>query len=162
MVPRSRPDRHDIAAAADQSWADLPYLGLRQRSRRLSRLCRETRPENPEAHWNLANALLVSGDFARGFAEYEWRFKRAGRGEPPRALPRWTGEALNGATIVLGLEQGAGDAIHFVRFAAEVAARGGRVVIECQPPLRKLLSTAPDVSATVDPGMPVPGAAGAL
>ena len=115
-------------------------------------------PENPEAHWNLANALLVSGDFARGFAEYEWRFKRAGRGEPPRALPRWTGEALNGATIVLGLEQGAGDAIHFVRFAAEVAARGGRVVIECQPSLRKLLSTAPDVSATVDPGTPVPGA----
>lgn len=115
-------------------------------------------PENPEAHWNLANALLASGDFQRGFAEYEWRFKRQGRGEPSRSLPRWTGEPLNGGTIVLGLEQGAGDAVHFIRFAPEVAARGGHVVVECQPSLRGLLATAAGVSATVDPGAQVPGA----
>ena len=115
-------------------------------------------PENPEAHWNLANALLASGDLQRGFAEYEWRFKRAGRGEPPRTLPRWKGELLNGGTIVLGLEQGIGDAVQFIRFAPDVVARGGRVVVECQPSLRTLLSTAPGVSAVVDPGAPVPGA----
>ena len=115
-------------------------------------------PENPEAHWNLANALLASGDLQRGFAEYEWRFKRAGRGEPPRVLPRWKGEPLNGGTIVLGLEQGAGDAVQFIRFAPEIVARGGRVVVECQPSLRTLLATAPGVSAVVDPGAQVPGA----
>lgn len=120
-------------------------------------------PENAEAHWNLANALLVNGDFARGFAEYEWRFKRQGRGERPETLPltvpRWTGAPLNGQTILLTLEQGLGDAIHFVRFAADVAARGGRVVMECRATLAKLLATAPGVAATVAPGTPVPEAA---
>ncbi len=115
-------------------------------------------PDNAEAHWNLANALLVSGDLSQGFREYEWRFRRAGRGERSWTLPRWTGEPLNGQTIVLGLEQGAGDAIHFIRFAPAVAAHGGRVVVECQPALRALLATAPGVAATVDPGTAVSGA----
>jgi tetratricopeptide (TPR) repeat protein len=120
-------------------------------------------PENPEAHWNLANALLVSGEFKRGFAAYEWRFKRAGRGERPEGLPltipRWTGESLNGKTILVTLEQGLGDAIHFARFAADVAARGGRVVMECQPTLMELIATAPGVAAVIAPGTPVPEAA---
>lgn len=116
-------------------------------------------PDSAEAHWNLANALLVSGDFTRGFTEYEWRFRRAGRGERPAGLPlnvpRWTGAPLDGKTILITLEQGLGDAVHFVRFAADVAARGGRVVMECHPALAKLLATAPGVAATVAPGTPV-------
>ena len=120
-------------------------------------------PDSAEAHWNLANALLVSGDFRRGFAEYEWRFKRSDRAERPANLPmtvpRWRGEALNGKTILITIEQGMGDAIHFVRFAAEVAARGGRVVMECVPALMSLLATAPGVAATVAPGTAVPEAA---
>jgi tetratricopeptide (TPR) repeat protein len=119
-------------------------------------------PDSADAHWNLANALLIAGDFARGFAEYEWRFKRAGRAERPASLPitvpRWDGAPLKGQTILITLEQGMGDAIHFVRFAAEVAQRGGRVVMECVPQLRKLLATAPGVAATVPPGKSVPEA----
>ena len=120
-------------------------------------------PDNADAHWNLANALLVGGDFVRGLAEYEWRFKRRGRAERPAELPlnipRWTGEPLGGKTILITLEQGLGDAVQFARFAADVAARGGRVVIECRPELAKLLATVPGVAATVAPGMPVPEAA---
>jgi len=119
-------------------------------------------PESPEAHWNLANALLVNGDFGRGLAEYEWRFRRTGRGERPDTLPlhipRWTGAPLDGKTILVTLEQGLGDAIHFVRFAKDVAARGGRVVMECRPELARLLATVPGVAATVAPGVPVPEA----
>jgi tetratricopeptide (TPR) repeat protein len=119
-------------------------------------------PDNAEAHWNLANALLVTGDFARGFAEYEWRFKRPGRGERPEGLalnlPRWDGTDLGGKTILITLEQGLGDAIHFIRFAADVAARGGRVVVECRPELARLLATARGVAAVVAPGTPVPEA----
>jgi Flp pilus assembly protein TadD len=120
-------------------------------------------PDDPEAHWNLANALLLTGDFERGFAEYEWRFKRPGRGERPQGMemniPRWTGEALDGKTILITLEQGLGDAIHFVRFIEEVAARGGRVVMECPQSLAALLATARGVAATVAPGVNVPEAA---
>lgn len=116
-------------------------------------------PNGPVVHWNLANVLLVSGDYEKGFAEYEWRFRRPGREERKPALPRWTGEPLNGRTVLLTQEQGMGDAIHFVRFAAEVAARGGRVVIECHAGLEGVLATAPGVSAAVIAGTPVPDAA---
>jgi tetratricopeptide (TPR) repeat protein len=115
-------------------------------------------PESADAHWNYANALLVSGMFEKGFAEYEWRFRRPGREERRLAIPRWTGEALDGRTLLLTLEQGLGDAIHFVRFAAEAAACGARVVLECQRGLERLLATAPGVAATVTAGAPVPEA----
>lgn len=115
-------------------------------------------PDSAEAHWNLANALLTSGDFERGFAEYEWRFRRPGREERTLPILRWRGEGLSGQTLLLTLEQGMGDAIHFVRFAAGAAARGARVVMECHPGLEALLATAPGVARVVRAGTPVPEA----
>jgi tetratricopeptide (TPR) repeat protein len=106
-------------------------------------------PDRAETHWNLANALLVSGDFKRGFEEYEWRFRRSGTAERALMVPRWRGEPLNGKTILLSAEQGLGDAIHFVRFAAPLAAMGATVVLECYPGLEKLLSTATGVARVV-------------
>ena len=112
-------------------------------------------PDNAEAHWNLANALLASGDFTRGFTEYEWRFRRANRGERVTALPRWKGEPLAGKTILLTLEQGVGDAIHFVRFAHQLADQGATVVVECHPGLERLIATATGVARTVKAGAAV-------
>lgn len=123
----------------------------------------ELAPDNAEAHWNLANALLVTGDFKRGFAEYEWRFRREGRSERPEGLalgiPRWSGEDLTGKTILITLEQGLGDAIHFVRFAEALAKRGARVVWEAVPTLAPLLATAAGIDTVVAPGTPVKEAA---
>jgi tetratricopeptide (TPR) repeat protein len=116
-------------------------------------------PDNAEAHWNLANALLTAGEFERGFAEYEWRFRREGRGErSPHGLgpmPRWRGEALEGKTLLLALEQGIGDVIHFVRFARRLAAQGATIVVECHDGLQSLIATAPGVARTIAPGSPV-------
>lgn len=119
----------------------------------------ELAPDSAEVHWNLANLMLVSGDFENGFREYEWRFRRPGREERKLPIPRWRGEPLGGRTLLLTLEQGIGDAIHFVRFAASAAARGARVVMECHPGLESLLATAEGVAATVTAGTPVPEAA---
>lgn len=113
-------------------------------------------PDNAEAHWNLANALLASGDFTRGFAEYEWRFRREGRGERSMIMPRWQGEPLTGKTLLLALEQGIGDLIHFVRFADELSRRGATVVVECHAGLLSLIATAPGVARVVPPGTAVP------
>lgn len=115
-------------------------------------------PDNAYAHWNLANVLLVSGVFEQGFAEYEWRFRRPGREDRPRSIPRWTGAPLDGRTILLTLEQGIGDAFQFIRFAEQVKARGGRVVAESHPGIEALLATAPGVDAVVTGGTPVPDA----
>ncbi|MCB2106512.1 MAG: tetratricopeptide repeat protein, partial [Rhodobacteraceae bacterium] len=113
--------------------------------------------ENPVAHWNLANALLASGNLADGFEEYEWRFRRPGRGMRSVDVPLWDGEPLSGKSILVTVEQGIGDAIHFVRFVADLADRGASVVLECHPGTASLMTTARGVARTVTIGEKVEG-----
>ena len=113
-------------------------------------------PDFPDAHRNRALARLTLGDYARGWPEYEWRWKCRGSVLPPHPRPLWRGEPLEGRTILLHAEQGLGDTIQFVRFAALVQERGGRVVVECQPPLVPLLRTCPGIRQVVPKGDPLP------
>jgi len=114
-------------------------------------------PDHASAHYNLGYALLLKGDLGAGFAEYEWRW-RVANFKAPRACPQpqWDGSDLNGATILLHTEQGFGDAIQFSRYVLLVAQRGGRVLIECRPPLMRLLSTVPGVTQVVSRDAPTP------
>jgi tetratricopeptide (TPR) repeat protein len=116
-------------------------------------------PNFAEAHWNKALTLLLGGDLQRGFEEYEWRKHvnlpsfRSLRDFPG---PRWQGEPLNGQLIYLHAEQGMGDIIQFVRYVPWVVQRGGRVILECHPPLMNLLSGMPGVEQRVPYGSPPP------
>jgi Flp pilus assembly protein TadD len=114
------------------------------------------RPDDPEVHLDLALTLLQAGEFERGFVEYEWRFRT--KELPPRdfAEPLWDGAPLNGRTILLYTEQGYGDCIQFVRYVPLVAARGGRVVLECLPPLVRLFERVEGVAEVVARGEPPP------
>jgi tetratricopeptide (TPR) repeat protein len=107
-------------------------------------------PSSPSAHWNRALAWLQAGDFERGWAEYEWRWRR--KKSPPRPFrqPRWDGAPLAGRTILLHAEQGLGDTLQFVRYAAAVKARGGTVVLAGPRALLPLLASAPGVDRLVD------------
>lgn len=109
-----------------------------------------------DAEVNRAIALLAAGDYPAGFAAYEARWRR--KASPPRGFPAppWKGEALGGRTILLHTEQGLGDAIQFARFVPEVARRGGRVVVECQPELLRLFAGLKGVAATVPRFSPPP------
>jgi len=115
-------------------------------------------PDHAEAHFNSALSLLTLGDYPRGFAEYEWRWKRAGmtvRREFRR--PPWLGETpLAGKTIVFHAEQGLGDTVMFARYAPQVARAGARVVLEVQPELKALLSGLDGVDAIVARGEALP------
>jgi tetratricopeptide (TPR) repeat protein len=94
-----------------------------------------------DAHWDLALALLMRGELEEGFAEYEWRWRLADNAPRGFDKPLWSGGGLDGKTILLHAEQGMGDSIQFARYAAMVAAAGGRVVLECQAPLTALFAT---------------------
>jgi tetratricopeptide (TPR) repeat protein len=112
------------------------------------------RPADVDAHWNRAYVWLLRGDYERGWPEYEWRWPA--QQATPRAGPRWDGIPLDGRTILLYTEQGLGDTIQFVRFAPLVAQRGGKVIVECQPALARLLQSAPGIDRVVPRGEPLP------
>ena len=108
-------------------------------------------PAFGEAHWNLALALLRHGDFARGWREYEWRLALPALHDAsfPRT-PRWGGEDLRGKTLLVVAEQGLGDTLHFIRFAARLAERGIRVVAAVPAGLAQLVATVPGVAAVTE------------
>ncbi len=96
-------------------------------------------PDHALARTNRAYSLLMQGDLSRGFAEMEWRLKTPSF--PPRGFsqPRWDGRPLGGRTVLVCAEQGNGDTIQFARYLPMVRARGGRVLLECQPGLADLM-----------------------
>jgi Flp pilus assembly protein TadD len=136
-------------ALRDQGKVDEAIVALRQ--------CISLDPNFAEAHWNLAVALLLRGDFAQGWAEQEWRLKWKGVLALDRELiePMWHGEELNGRTILLHVEQGLGDTIQHIRFAPDIVARGGKVMLYCQPELARLLQTMPALEQVIPVGRPL-------
>ncbi len=116
------------------------------------------RPNFIEAHVNLGMERLLSGDFLRGWEDYEWRLRVTAPHLRQRTYsqPQWQGEPLNGRTILLHAEQGLGDTIQFCRYTPLVAARGGRITLEVPKPLLGLLSGLDGVTQLVAAGDPIP------
>jgi tetratricopeptide (TPR) repeat protein len=113
-------------------------------------------PELAEAHWNKSLEQLLRGDFAQGFANYEWRWKRAGNTPRDFGVPQWRGGDIGGKTILLHAEQGFGDTIQFVRYVPMLAARGAKIVLEVPDSLQPLLGETDGLVAIVSRGQPCP------
>ena len=115
------------------------------------------RPDHPEAHANLARALLMAGNFEEGWEENEWRWKTRHLSKSARvfAVRPWNGEPIGERVILLHAEQGLGETLQFCRYAPLVAA-AARVVLEVPPPLVRLLSRMPAVEAIVAAGDALP------
>jgi hypothetical protein len=105
--------------------------------------------EFAEAQFEAAMARLTLGDFARGWKQYEWRWKTAAFARQRRSFqaPLWLGhQPVAGKTILLHAEQGFGDTIQFIRFAPLLAGQGANVICEVQPELKPLLSQLPAIT----------------
>jgi len=114
-------------------------------------------PTGPNYQWDRALNLLMKGDLAAGFVEYEVRWKLPQH--PPARIPapEWRGEPLTGRSLLLHPEQGFGDTIQFARYAPMVKAKGaGRVILVCQPALVRILSTIEGVDQVLAQGSPLP------
>ncbi|MDJ0387715.1 tetratricopeptide repeat-containing glycosyltransferase family protein [Roseomonas sp. E05] len=115
-------------------------------------------PEHDMARWDRGRSLLHLGRLAEGWVDYEVRL--ANGLVPPRALPgrRWAGQGFQGQRLLIASEQGFGDTIWACRYMPLVKARGGTVLLECQPELVPLLSRLPGVDAVVPLGATLPAA----
>lgn len=148
----------DLAEAHNNLGNILRADGDREGARSAYETAIRCRPEFPEPHWNLAQLLLQEGEFARGWEEYEWRWKRPDFTSPVRRFHQsvWNGEDLHGKTLLVHTEQGFGDAIQFIRFLTAVQATGARIILECQPELVRLFLGLPMVQGVVGTGSPLP------
>ncbi|PZV17506.1 MAG: hypothetical protein DCF22_03530 [Leptolyngbya sp.] len=106
-------------------------------------------PDFVNAHKNLGHALLLTGEFTTGFVEYQWRWQQEGWAVRPFTQPEWDGGDLHGKTILLHAEQGMGDTLQFIRYTPLVKAYGGRVIVECQEPLLRLLTNTPGIDQLI-------------
>ena len=139
LRPDLSPLRNDIALA-------LSALGRYPEVAAHYRAEIEEHPANVEARYLEALALLATGDFERGWRRHEARwYAELGRIKRREFdAPWWLGEDnLAGRTILLHAEQGYGDTLQFIRYLPRVAAMGGTVLLEVQPPLKSLLVGAP-------------------
>jgi len=109
-----------------------------------------------ESHWNRSLLWLLLGNFEQGWPEYEWRWTQPGFTRRHVQKPLWDGSDLAGRSIVLHSEQGLGDTMQFIRYASVVKQRGGNVIVECHPPLLRLLAGVPGINHLAPEGSLLP------
>jgi Flp pilus assembly protein TadD len=102
----------------------------------------------PGPHFQLAEALLLRGEWERGWNEYQWRFDLPGNAPlmPPTTQPRWDGTPFDDGTLLLVADQGFGDVIQFSRYIPWAAGRCPNIAVataaEMLPMLRQVYPAA--------------------
>jgi len=99
------------------------------------------RPDYAEPALNKAFVNLLTGQFARGWRDYEARKRRKDpTGTRNFAKPMWLGEtSIAGKTILIHWEQGFGDVIQFSRYVKLLETAGARVLFAPQRELKALM-----------------------
>ena len=146
----------DYAQAHNNLGNTLRVLGQLDEAAESCRQAIALRPDYAQAHRNLAIALLLQGDLAAGWPEYEWRLRCNDAAVSAQCQPLWDGSPLDGRTIMLFSEQGMGDVLQFIRYAAVLRRLGGTVLLDCPVPLVGLLQTCPDIEQLIPRGQPLP------
>jgi hypothetical protein len=135
------------------SEAGQPERALKAYNRQL-----ELGGDQASTRWNRSLANLALGNFQDGWRDYElrWQATPAAASRRNFTIPAWTGEPLNGKALFIYAEQGLGDTIQFIRYAPLVVERGGRVIVECQPELVRLIQSMPSIEKVIPQGSPTP------
>lgn len=115
--------------------------------------------DKAEAIWGKSVALLLNGEYKKGFELYESRW-----GKNDIAIHKRNFEhpsLLNvvevyGKTIFIYAEQGFGDTIQFCRYCILLKDRGARIILEVPQALMGLLSSLQGVDALVEKGKCLP------
>jgi len=111
--------------------------------------------DHVNAHFDLATVLLQTGAYAKGFLQYEWRFKKEemlGHIKQYKDVfmrPRYKGQNLSGESVLVHSEQGFGDTLMVARYLFELKKSGARVVVYIREGLESLFENMPCVDEVV-------------
>ena len=96
-------------------------------------------PTRLTARWNRCNALLLSGDYGRGWDDYERRWEIDD--EVPRtfAQPHWVDEDLRDQSITVYGEQGPGDVVMFAHCLGDLTGQAKHVSLQVDDRLVALM-----------------------
>jgi len=118
-------------------WKQLVFAirpqGRIEESRQILEMVVRAIPGDMGARFDLAEILLLQGEFTRGWREYRFRYKMAHTTMIGRHVqtPRWEGQSIRGKTLLIHDEQGYGDTFQFLRMVAWARERSGaRVILE--------------------------------
>jgi Flp pilus assembly protein TadD len=125
---------------------------------------RRAAPDWSAGRMNEGLFRLAGGDYARGWRDYEWRWRNPDYRERDwgLGLPRWDGTARPGASLLLWGEQGAGDQILYGTMLEDAQRlSGARLILAVEPRLVDLFarSFAGREVGVVPRGTPVAAAA---
>lgn len=110
----------------------------------------EFAPDDAETHKNLGVIQLLQGNFEDGWREYGWRWKTDQVSLPKYSQAIWDGSSLDGRTILLTVEQGLGDTVHFIRYAEVLKQKYDcHVIAACQKALLPLLGSCPGIDVLI-------------
>lgn len=101
-----------------------------------------------DAIWNLSLCLLMQGKYREGWDWYAFRPQMTAMRGRER---QWRGENLRGKTLVIVTEQGLGDSIFMLRYIPEMRRQGARLIIACDPGLKRLILA---MVAELEPELP--------
>jgi len=133
--------RQALAAGGPSLLWRLLALALRRQGRlaeslEMLRQLVDSWPSDLETRFDLAETLLLLGDFDRGWSEYRFRYRLEHTRQYERKVQqaRWNGRPIPGGTLLIHDEQGYGDSLQFLRLVPEARRQSGaRVVLEVMP-----------------------------
>jgi hypothetical protein len=121
--------------------ASLRHQARPAEARPIQEMLVDSVPGDVAMRFELAETLLLLGEFDRGWREYHYRYQlpHTTRIERKVQKPRWNGRPIPGQTLLIHDEQGFGDTFQFMRMTAWARARSqARVVLEINPEMASL------------------------
>jgi tetratricopeptide (TPR) repeat protein len=143
----------DYWAAHNQLGYALLVTGELTKAEHHFRTALSLNPEYASAKFNLGVLQLQKGNYKEGLPLYESRFEVYKNDIPDYdadyftnacRAPAWSGEDLQGKSILLWMDQGLGDNLMMLRFLPQLISKGvSRLVLLGRPPLVRLFDHVP-------------------
>lgn len=148
----------DSARALWAYGAALYESGKSEQAQEWLERARALQPDMPEFRNSMAGAYLSEGNLQAGWEEFEFRPARRQfvAKFPELSLVTELPPTLSGKNICLLREQGLGDELFFLRFAAMLKSRGAKITHRANAKIASILERVPVFDRVINQDDPVP------